>query len=50
MQTLKRLNESSSLRGKEYFTFWFRVFVSDVINGEGFWPFWLMLPDSGPNH
>jgi len=28
--------------------FWFRVFVSDVIGGIGFWPLWLRWPGPRP--
>jgi len=40
VQTLKRCGESSSCTEK-IFGFVFRVFVSDVISGVGFWPVWL---------
>jgi len=34
---------------KIVFGFGFRFFVSDILGGVGFWPFWLRLPGPGPN-
>ena len=42
----RQLFESSTI--KTIFGFRFRFFVSDIIRGVGFWPFWLGLPGTGP--
>jgi len=35
---------------KKKFDLGFRVSMSDVISGVGFWPFWLRLPSPRPNN